>query len=225
LSAPTEVPTTAPGTTPASRRPWACPRERPQVSASAQGKYRPRYPDILGPVEPGRQVVVGRPPTGPTPAADRRVPVVAGARTARKVMQHRGAGHCCRLAGSAPRRQVLAGSPGLTSRLAEVGAACGPHPSLRTGGLRQRVTTTHHDNHPGQTAGRNVLVRDVRAAKVAPRRVGQSCRSWLNNREAHRCRVPSPCRTTGQAGATGTGCREYGWPIISDFLPVARLAV
>jgi len=171
-------------------------------------------------------VVVGRPPTGPTTAADRRAPVVAGARIAR--------GRSCRSLARAvapawlDRRlavRVFAGSPGLTSRLAEVGTACGPHPSLRTGGLRQRVTTTDHDNHPGQTAGRHLLVRGVRAAKVAPRRVGQSCRSWRNNREAHRCRVPSPCRTTGQAAATGTGCREYGWPIISVFLPVARLAV
>jgi hypothetical protein len=163
---------------------------RPQISASAQGKYRPRCPDILGPVEPGRlQVVVGRPPTGPTPAADRRAPVVAGARMAR--------GRSCRsvarvtAAAWLDRRlavQVFAGSPGLTSRLAEAGAACGPHPSPRTGGVRQRVTTTDHDNHPGQTAGRHLLVRGVRAAKVATRPVGQSCRSWRNNREAHRCR-------------------------------------
>ncbi len=227
MSAPTEVPTTASGTTPASRRPWACPREPPpsfrlrpgQIPSSMSRHPRPaRTRAAAGGCREAadRAYARGRPPC----SGRRRSPNSEGA-----VLQERGAGHCCRLAGSAPRRQVLAGSPGLTSRLAEVGAACGPHPSLRTGGLRQRVTTTHHDSHPGQTAGRNVLVRGVRAAKVAPRRVGQSCRSWRNNREAHRCRVPSPCRTTGQAAATGTGWREYGWPIISDFLPVARLAV
>lgn len=185
----------------------------PQVSASAQGKYRPRCPDILGPLEPGRlQVVVGRPPTGPTPAADRRVPVVAGARTARErscrsVARAIAAAWLDRRLAVRCSRVARASLPGLRRLVPPAAHTQAFEPAASASVSRQLTTTVTPGRPQGGTywcgaCGRRRWHHDASASRVG---VGETTEKRIAAGSLRRAERQGRQQPPGQAGGNTAG--------------------